>query len=70
MCGPKDPSVMHMLAELSGEDKPLIADYTKYFDKVPKLAVAGVHNRKNAAAALAVADILRHFEHCRRKCGC
>jgi len=35
-----------------------IFDYQKYLDKVPKLLVPGEHNRKNAAAALAVADIL------------
>ncbi len=33
-------------------------DYTKYLDKVPKLAVPGEHNRMNAAAALAVAEML------------
>ncbi len=33
-------------------------NYIKYFDKVPKLLVPGDHNRMNAAAALAVADIL------------
>ena len=33
-------------------------DYTKYLEKVPKLAVPGVHNRMNAACALAVAEIL------------
>ncbi len=32
--------------------------YVKYLDKVPKLSVPGVHNRMNAAAAFAVADIL------------
>lgn len=35
-----------------------IQDYSKYLDKVPPLAVPGVHNRMNAAAALAVADML------------
>ncbi len=33
-------------------------DYTKYLEKVPKLSVPGEHNRMNAAAALAVADLL------------
>lgn len=33
-------------------------DYSKYLDKVPKLSVPGVHNRMNAAVALAVADVL------------
>ncbi len=35
-----------------------IVDYKKYWEKVPKLSVPGMHNRKNAAVALAVADIL------------
>lgn len=35
-----------------------ITDFSKYLEKVPKLAVPGNHNRQNAAAALAVADIL------------
>ncbi len=40
-----------------------VIDYTKYIDKVPKLSVPGTHNRMNAAAALAVADILGISEH-------
>ncbi len=36
-----------------------IIDYSKYFKKVQKLSVPGEHNRMNAAAALAVADILK-----------
>lgn len=35
-----------------------ILEYTQYLEKVPKLSVPGVHNRMNAAAALAVADAL------------
>lgn len=35
-----------------------ILDYKAYLDKVPKLSVPGIHNRMNAAAALAVADML------------
>ncbi|MCX6757290.1 MAG: Mur ligase family protein [Candidatus Nomurabacteria bacterium] len=35
-----------------------IKDYSKYLEKVPKLAVLGEHNRMNAASALAVADML------------
>ena len=35
-----------------------IEDYRKYLDKVPELLVPGDHNRMNAAAALAVADML------------
>ena len=35
-----------------------ITDYLKYLEKVPKLSVPGAHNKMNAAAALAVADVL------------
>src|SRR3989339_1121056 len=35
-----------------------ILDYIKYLEKVPKLIIPGIHNRMNAAAALAVADFL------------
>jgi UDP-N-acetylmuramate--alanine ligase len=35
-----------------------IMDYSRFLEKVPKLSVPGVHNRMNAAAALAVADAL------------
>ena len=35
-----------------------ITDYEKYLEKVPKLSIPGVHNRMNAAGALAVVDIL------------
>jgi UDP-N-acetylmuramate--alanine ligase len=35
-----------------------VVDYTKYLDKLPKLSVPGIHNRMDAAAALAVADML------------
>jgi len=35
-----------------------ITNYEKYLEKVPKLLVPGEHNRKNAALALAVADLL------------
>jgi UDP-N-acetylmuramate--alanine ligase len=35
-----------------------ITDYEKYLEKVPKLSVPGIHNRKNAALALAIADVL------------
>ncbi len=55
VCDPKDESVARVIADR----KIKIVDYTKYLDKVPHLLVAGVHNRKNAAAALPVAKILK-----------
>lgn len=44
--------------QLSSQSENVITDYTKYLEKVPKLSVPGEHNRKNAAAALAVALFL------------
>jgi len=35
-----------------------ISNYEKYLEKVPKLLIPGEHNRKNAALALAIAEIL------------
>ncbi len=51
VCDPNDPSVARVIRDLKIE----IIDWTKYLDKVPQLLVPGVHNRKDAAAALAVA---------------
>jgi UDP-N-acetylmuramate--alanine ligase len=44
-----------------------ITDYLKYLEKVPKLSVPGVHNKMNAAAALAVADFLNIKEEIAQK---
>ena len=44
--------------ELSAQSEKVISDYAKYLEKVPKLSVPGAHNRMNAAAALAVSDML------------
>lgn len=38
--------------------KVQVVDYSKYLDQVPELAVPGAHNRIDAAAAFAVAEIL------------
>ena len=53
VCDPNDPAV----AAVVKDAKIKVVDYTQYFSSVPKLGVPGEHNRKNAAAALAVADI-------------
>lgn len=45
--------------KLASQSKNVITDYSKYLEKVPKLVVPGIHNKLNAAAALAVADILK-----------
>ena len=52
-----DPNDKNLASVLAGKNIKII-DYTKYLDKVPKLLVAGIHNHKNAACALAVAEIL------------
>ena len=44
-----------------------VLDYSKYLEKVPKLSVPGLHNRMNAAAALAMADILNIKEEIAKK---
>jgi UDP-N-acetylmuramate--alanine ligase len=44
-----------------------VLDYSKYLNKVPELAVPGVHNKMNAAVALAVADVLRIDESVAQK---
>jgi UDP-N-acetylmuramate--alanine ligase len=58
VCDPHDPSVVRVLGQLSEDKKLEIVDYTEWYSRVPALAVAGEHNRKNAAAALAVAHVL------------
>lgn len=45
--------------QLEKQSEIVVKDYKKYLDKVPKLSVPGVHNRMDAAAALAVSDILK-----------
>jgi UDP-N-acetylmuramate--alanine ligase len=44
--------------KLVSQSENSVLDYDKYLDKVPKLSVSGVHNKMNAAAALAVAELL------------
>ncbi|MES3032087.1 MAG: Mur ligase family protein [Patescibacteria group bacterium] len=56
VCNPKDLATSHILVH---KYEAKIVDYTKYLEKVPPLSVPGEHNRMNAAAALAVADILK-----------
>lgn len=54
ICDPAEPSMRRIL---KGKDIEVV-DYTQYMSQVPKLLVPGEHNRKDAAAALAVADYL------------
>jgi len=55
VCDPKNPSTANILKK---KYKAKVVDYGPYFKEVPKLSVPGRHNKMNAAAALAVADIL------------
>ncbi|MFA6586175.1 MAG: Mur ligase family protein [Candidatus Paceibacterota bacterium] len=55
ICNPSEISVSNILQK---KYKARVIDYIKYLDKVPKLSVPGEHNRMNAAATLAVVDIL------------
>ncbi len=54
VCDPDGKGVKEALEGV----KAKVVDYKKYFDPHLALQVFGVHNRKNAAAALAVAEIL------------
>lgn len=56
VCNPKDPATSRIV---KNSNHKKIIDYTGYLYKVPKLSVPGLHNRMNAACALAVADILK-----------
>ena len=53
--------------QLEKQSEKVISDYSKYLDKVPKLLVPGQHNRMDAAAALAVADVLNIKEEIAQK---
>lgn len=55
ICNPKEISVSNILKK---QYRAKVIDYTDFLEKVPELSVPGIHNRKNAAVALAVANIL------------
>lgn len=54
VCDPDDANVADVVAGV----KAKIVNYQKFFDPELKLKVPGIHNKKDAACALAVADIL------------
>ena len=54
VCDPHDPSVAAAIQNVSAQ----VIDYTKYIPKIGGLTVPGLHNIKNAAASLAVAEYL------------
>lgn len=49
------------------QSEHVVKDYSNYLDKVPKLKIPGKHNRMNAAAAYAVADLLNINEEMIKK---
>ena len=51
--------IQNAFQQFEMQSENVIKDYSKYLEKVPKLSVAGEHNRMNAAAALAAADFLQ-----------
>jgi UDP-N-acetylmuramate--alanine ligase len=53
--------------QLEKQSENVISDYSKFLDKVPHLLVPGLHNRMDAAAALAVADFLHIDEGTAKK---
>jgi UDP-N-acetylmuramate--alanine ligase len=63
VCNPNESSLKTIL-----KDKKIqVIDYTKYLDRIPKLSVPGLHNRMDAAAALAAADVLKIREEDAKK---
>jgi len=53
--------------KFTAQSENKVLDYKKYLEKVPKLLVPGEHNRKNAAVALAIADVLKISEDIAKK---
>jgi len=59
--------VQDAFSKFLSQSENKIVDYQKYLEKVPKLLVPGIHNRLDAAAALAVADFLQTKEEVAQK---
>lgn len=51
--------IQNAFNQFEEQSENVIKDYQKYLEQVPKLSVPGLHNRLDAAAALAVADFLK-----------
>lgn len=64
VCDPSNIATSHVLKK---EYKAKVVDYVEYLEKVPQLSVPGVHNRMDAACAMAVADILNIEEEVAQK---
>jgi len=51
ICNPNDPNISDVIKDT----KAKVIDYSQYFDNDLKLKIPGIHNKKNAAAAIATA---------------
>ncbi len=54
VCNPNDPNITDVLKNINAQ----VINYHDFFDDHLKLKIPGIHNRKDAAAAQAVANIL------------
>jgi len=54
ICNPNDPYIDDVVKNINAK----VINWENYFDKNLKLKIPGVHNKKNAAAALATASLL------------
>lgn len=54
ICNPDDPNISDVIKDT----KTKIIDWNDYFDVSLKLKIPGIHNKKDAAAAIAIAGIL------------
>ncbi|MBI5139698.1 UDP-N-acetylmuramate--L-alanine ligase [Candidatus Nomurabacteria bacterium] len=59
--------IKEAFAKFISQSENKVTEYGQFLEKVPKLSVPGVHNRQNAACALATADILKIPEEIAQK---
>ncbi|MFA6257553.1 MAG: UDP-N-acetylmuramate--L-alanine ligase [Candidatus Paceibacterota bacterium] len=68
VCNLSDVATSNILKKESKEKyRAKVVNYLEYLEKVPQLSVPGVHNRMDAACAMAVADILNIEEEVAQK---
>lgn len=53
VCNPSDPNISDVIKDI----KAKVVDYSKNFDENLKLKIPGIHNKKNAAAAISASEI-------------
>lgn len=54
ICNPNDKNIADVIKDINSN----IIDYSKFYDQSLKLKIPGIHNKKDAACAIAVAEIL------------